>query len=168
MVSLKENGILSAKHVCTLAYWASHAGAKGEHIDKLGLRPDQNSGRYSSHYDKWAGVDIHQQGYYPVFLGRRLRHECSRQWSSLPARLPHEVLRDELLLCKTPADKLAVAVRENDLPSRYWSHPFVTGAPAGELVHPFCIYLDGVAYTRHDSCLGIWAHFFYFLRRDIY
>ena len=69
LVSLKENGILSAKHVCTLAYWASHAGAKGEHIDKLGLRPDQNSGRYSSHYDKWAGVDIHQQGYYPVFWG---------------------------------------------------------------------------------------------------
>ena len=116
--------------------WASHAGAVWQDVAKLGLRPDQQSGKYSSHYGHWAGVDIKQQGYYPIELGRRVRHECARQWAAIPARLPHEVLRDELLRSHAPAEALAEAVRKRDLPSRYWSHPFVTGAPAGELVHP--------------------------------
>ena len=159
LVSLKDSGRVSAKTTCVLAFWASRAGARGDGLASLGLRPDQKSGKYSEHFDKWSGVDIKRQNFYPLYMGISLRHECSRTWGSIPCRLPHEVLRDELLTSPLPRQKLLDAASRNDLPSRYWSHRFVIGAPEGEVVHPICLYMDGVQFSRRDSVLGIWTHF---------
>eukprot|EP00969_Alexandrium_andersonii_P043431 1904242-Alexandrium_andersonii.AAC.1 len=52
----------------------------------------------------------------------------------------------------------ALAARE--LPPVYLGHPVVKEAAAttGEPVHPLSIYLDGVAFSRTDSCLGLWCY----------
>ena len=56
-------------------------------------------------------------------------------------------------------NQLRWAKEAGELPQVYLNHPAVTSAPAGVDVHPVALYLDGVAYHRLDSVLGIWVYF---------
>ena len=135
LTELKTAGVLSAKQVCILAFWAAKAGACGEACN-MAVRPDQASGEYSKRFDKWAGVSLHSQNHYPVWMGRRLRHVAGRVWDPLPTKLPHEALEEELDGWSQPLDNLVPALEAGDLPQRYFDHPFVKLAPASDVVHP--------------------------------
>ena len=158
LTHLKMAGVLSAKQACVLAFWAAKAGAIGE-VSGLGVRPDQESGEYSKRYDRWAGANIHDQAHYPLWVGRKLRHEAGRVWSPLPARPPHEALLEELARSPAPDAALRAALKAKNLPPKYYRHEFVRSAPDDSIVHPIVIYMDGVAFSRHDSALGIWVQF---------
>ena len=166
LTHLKSIGTLSAKQTCVLAFWAGKAGACGE-VSTMGLRPDQDSGEYSKKFDKWAGVKIHEQNNYPLWLGLSLRHDAGRFWGAVPSRPPHEAFKDELSRCSKPSESLRAALAAGDLPPKYWAHEFVNAAPPGELVHPFSVYLDGVPFSRHDSVLGIWAQLLFSQERHL-
>ena len=159
LMSLKTRGALSAKQCCILAWFASKAGAVGSDLQQMASKPGQDSGQYSRHLDRWVGVNIKDQGFYPVWVGRRNRGEATRAWDTIPTRPPHEVLKSELRSSSQPVHNLEEALANSSLPQCYFDHPFVREAPAGELVHPFCLYLDAVVFSRHDSVLGIWVHF---------
>ena len=166
LTHLKSMGTLSAKQTCVLAFWAAKAGACGE-VKAMGVRPDQEAGEYSKRYDKWAGVSIHAQNHYPLWLGLSMRHDAGRYWGPLPSRLPHEAFKEEMLKWSRPADLLRVALANNDLPPKYWDHEFVKASPPEELVHPFSLYLDGVPFSRHDSVLGFWAQLLFSPERHL-
>ena len=163
LVELKVKGSLSAKQACCLAWWAGKAGCHGEAIN-MGRRPDLQSGQYSRHFDKWAECSPRALNAYKVPLGRRVRHDATRVWQPLPMVPPHEALGEELSKSGEADAALRAAIRNGTLPNRYLSHPGVRDhldpeAPKQDLVHPFCLYLDGVKYSRHDTVLGVVAYF---------
>eukprot|EP00969_Alexandrium_andersonii_P270334 11948676-Alexandrium_andersonii.AAC.1 len=76
LVRLKLQGTLSARQVCTLCFWASRAGLGGL-TKELAVRPNQQSGQYSRHFDKVVLEGACPETY-DVFLARRQRHDPSR------------------------------------------------------------------------------------------
>ena len=155
---LKYVGVLSAKQACTLAWWAAKAGAVGP-SQKLGLRPDCQSGQYSQRFDEFTRGGLGSVDLYHTPMGRRVHFEAARRFDDLPVRLPHEALREEILSSREPAERLEVALRDRSLPPKYFDHEFVRTAPAGTKVHPLALYLDYVAFTRTDIVLGIFHLF---------
>ena len=158
LASLKLGGILSAKQVCIIAFWASRAGATGN-VHKLGLRPDAQSGKCPQRFDKVFGAPPHNEGMYQLPLARRLRHDATRVWDDIPVVPPLEALLMELEGDSEPIAELNRALEADEMPPIYTQHPAVRGAPPGVVVHPISIYLDGVGFSRLDSCLGLWAYF---------
>ena len=155
LVDLKIGGTISAKVACTLAFWASKAGAVGPACD-LAVRPNQASGEFSRHFDKWTGSGARSMTTYPVPMARRMRFEASRRWTPLPMNLLSMALSEELSAPGNDmAAKLAAAVAAKDLPAAYFSHDAVRSSTG--LVHPYSIYMDAVPFTRTDSILGIFA-----------
>ena len=165
IVSLKFAGVISAKQACVLAYWASKAGSSG-HVSKLAMRPDQASGEYSRHFDTWTLSGTDSLEAYTFACGRRLHFEVERRFDHLPCRLLHEALGDELVASDARA-KLHDAIEHRRLPDQYFNHPAVFGASAESMPHPYCIYLDAVAYTRADEVLGVFAYFVLTGRRHL-
>ena len=158
IITLKMDGILSAKQACSLAFWAARSGSVGQ-VHELGLRPDQASGEYSRHVDAFVGTGIGSLDCYEIQVARRLQHDASRRWEDLPSRPPHECLEEELLANPEMVGQLQKAIRDRTLPERYFAHPAVRDCPAGCLVHPTCLYMDGVAFTRTDNILGFYIYF---------
>lgn len=158
LVELKLQNTLSAKQCCTLAFWASRAGASGD-VGDLALRPDAQSGKFSRKFDEFAGKDSKGDGMYQVGIAKRVRHEAARVWQTVPMVLPHEAFSIELAEWPEPVAELDRALAAKELPPIYFDHPAVRSAPDGVRVLPVSIYVDGVAYQRLDSCLGLWAYF---------
>lgn len=166
IVSLKLANTLSAKQACLLAFLASRAGAKGE-VQKLGLHPGAGSGKYSARFDKIVGTFPRDLPAYQVDLARRLRHDATREWGPVPMIPPHEALANELAQSREPEDALRRALRDNALPPAYSEHPSVVALQPGEVMHPICRYMDGVSFSRVDSCLGVWCHLLLTGRRHL-
>jgi hypothetical protein len=156
LLHLKLVGELSATVACQLAWWAARAGACGE-ASKLGMPPGKSSGAYSKHYDTFAKAGCGSVREYPLPLSRRLRFEASRHFKPLPMRLPHEVLATELIENPKLTEDLKAAIRTHDLPQAYFQHPAVVAAQDDTVVHPFCLYMDAVPFTRRDSVLGVFV-----------
>ena len=92
---------------------------------------------------------------------RTHRFDANRRFEDLPVRLPHEALKSELNSSPMPLEALTRAVAEGDLPERYLQHPAVVAAAPGDSIHPFCLYMDGVSFTRNDSILAFWIYFLF-------
>jgi hypothetical protein len=158
LVDLKLQNVLSARQCCVLAFWASRAGAKGV-AAQLCMRPDQQSGAYSRHFDGVVGCSPHNKDYYFVNVGRRLRHESIRRFDAIAVLPPHEILAQDVAGSPDAFDALTRARRDGVLPRVYDLHPWVQEAPVGEPVLPICVYLDGVSYSRTDTVLGVFVYF---------
>jgi hypothetical protein len=158
IVQLKLQSTLSAKQAVVLAFWAARAGATGL-VNQLGTKPGQASGAYSRHFDKIVGNGPDDLDYYYVGMGRRMRHEASRRWDNVPTIPPHESLGDEFSESSRVADLLTEAKSAGTLPGVYGEHDFVKQAPPDQPPQPFCLYLDGVSYSRLDTILGVFVYF---------
>ena len=89
--------------------------------------------------------DIDIPGYERSALGRTL----------LPhkAALPHQCLAKEM--ANTGVAE-AVAAARGDWEPLLGQHPVVARSPAGTIVVPCALYLDGVSFINRDSALGVW------------
>ncbi len=143
LVDLKCKGSISAKQACLLSYWAGKAGAKGK-ASALSQKPGQQSGSYSRRFDIVVGAGLSSLLLFWMPVIRTHRFDASRRFEDLPVRLPHEALKSELNSSPIPLEALTRAVAEGDLPERYLQHPAVVAAAPGDLIHPFCLYMDGV------------------------
>ena len=162
LVCLKLEGLLSAAAVCKLAFWAKHAGCTGP-VSSLALRPDSQTGKFSRKFDGVVGTGAlgsDASVLYQLPMGRRLRCEAMRRWGDVDVITPLEALVEEML---EDRDSLEAELRRNivdkKLPPCYSQHEAVMTAGPEELVHPVSLYVDGVSFSRTDSCLGIWAKF---------
>lgn len=75
LVELKLRGVLSARQVCTLACLAAKAGAKG--VERLGMAPDKQTGKYSRHFDHVAGGEECKDDLYHMGVPRRSKIEAT-------------------------------------------------------------------------------------------
>ena len=123
------------------------------------VRPDSASGRFSKKFDDAIGGSPNTSDLYQVSLGRKLRHDATIIWDQIPTIPPHEALLAEIESSTAPVVELDKALAANELPDIYTEHPAMVGSPPGTRIHPVSLYIDGVAYLRLDSCLGIWCYF---------
>ena len=55
------NGGLSAKNVCTLCYWASQAGMKGDLVAQYAFKPTSSGGNFQRHLERVMGMDYEKK-----------------------------------------------------------------------------------------------------------
>ena len=167
LVELKLTNILSAKQVCSIAFWATKAGLSGP-ASKLALRPDSQTGKFSRKFDTFLGSLPSDVPAYEVPTVLRPRTTATRVVAQLPVMPPHESLLEELDVNGTSlAQELRDALDDDEMPPFYTDHPAVIAAPPDVLVHPAALYMDGVAFQRQDSVLGIWAHLLFSKKRHL-
>ena len=80
LVSQLLAGKMSAKTVCSIAYWASRAGARGD-IEKLSHRPDAPSGHFQRHLDSVLGTkvsELRKSMYHIRLPGLQTKNDSSR------------------------------------------------------------------------------------------
>ena len=157
LVQLKLTNVLSARQVCTLAFWASRAGAKGT-IAKLAVKPDAQTGKFSKKFDSVVGTKPSDVPAYGVATVRRPRASATRTFEPIPLLLPHEAIGEELGNSPVALSELRQAIEDDELPPFYTEHPMVRDAGPTADIHPAALYMDGVAFQRQDGVLGIWIH----------
>ena len=161
LIDLKLAGSLSAKAVCTIAFWAHKAGACGP-VEMLKWRPDDtSSGHFHRQFDKAVGTSLQAScEFYSLQMPTQSRASSSRLLKDIPVLPLHEVLDTAFAdygLGRLRA-LLADARRDDLLPPSYFKHPAVTAAPENELVVPLTLYMDSVPFVRHDAALGVWVY----------
>ena len=168
IVDLKLQGKISAKIACYLSYWASKAGAAGP-TSELALKPGAKDGSYSARFDVFTGAGVGSLNTYEVEVARCLKGDLGRRWDQLPFLPVHEVLLDELLEDSGPEIAFQKALAAGNLPPVWDSHPNVLAAQraGNQPPRPFCIYVDGVQYSRRDTVLGFWCHWLYSSRKHL-
>lgn len=171
LVELRRSGRLSAKEVCTLAFLAENAGAKG--VSALAVRPEAASGDFQRRFDRATGfrtatglcVDLEMPGYSSQ-KGTRVIHRIK----AIP---PHEALAAEVSQDPTAPAEFRESVRARSLPPSYFAHPLVVRN--GPVMLPVALYMDGAPYQKRDSELGVvlinmatqTRHLIMVIRRDL-
>lgn len=161
LLNLLYTNALSAKAMCILCYWAAKAGAAGPVTD-FALKPGSPSGHYRRKVDAATNVDLRasEASMYKISVPQHSKYDLSRTLHPMPVRLPHEELAEEVLanpaclqgpICETAA---------------YKSHPVVRANP-GVPVMPVALYLDGIAFTKRDSMLGIFVYSLITMKRHL-
>ena len=132
LIDLKLAGSLSAKAVCTIAFWAHKAGACGP-VDELRWRPDDPSvGHFHRKVDSAVGTSLTgANDFYLLPMPTHSRASSSRIWKDIPALPLHEVL--DIAFADYGMDRLRAlleeARRDDLLPPSYFCHPAVASAP---------------------------------------
>ena len=156
LVHLKRRGILRAKHVCCLAFWASGGGCRK--ADELSLRPDAGSGKFSRKFDSANKVDKSPCRFYELKVPGHFRGDHSRTVHKVDTVPAHESLEKEIRDTPDMAHRLELALQQELLPDCYYSHPVVVDAPVGVPVYPIAVYVDGLQYTRVDSVVAFYIY----------
>ena len=148
-------GAIPAKLVCSVAWWAHHAGATGP-VDNFMLSPDSSSGHFSRHLQHALGVDLRTASHYHVDVPSYDKHSLSRSLRSTPMLLPHELFDHECSEAVGYSEALRLAAASNSLGPIYAEHPVVQHAD--KPVSPVGVYLDSVPFLKRDSVLGLWVY----------
>ena len=94
LLSLLHGGILSAKTVCIICWWAWKAGALG--VQALSFRPEAPTGHYQRHIDRVMGVRLKSEKRYRLMMPRYNKAMASRSSEEVPVNCCHEVLHCEV------------------------------------------------------------------------
>ena len=153
-----QRGHMTARQICTVAFWASQAGATG--LSVLAVNPRSSGGNYKKRVDSYVagalGPGAQPDATYVVPVPAQIHSTGSRELFDLHVMPPHEVLATahdgERASMVKELDK---ALKDGQLPPCYTNHPVVQKASAGEVVLPLALFLDGVRYGRRGAILGI-------------
>lgn len=156
VVALKNDGTISAKTACVIAFWATKSGSLGQ-IGSLAFAPNKaSSGAYSKHFDRVVAPA--NDSLYRMKAQCQMRADASTVVKEIPVVLPHEAFVQEV---EAHPELLQMAVEDRDhnvLPHSFYEHPVVQGAPGDLPVLPAAMFVDGVPFARHDGLLGVWAY----------
>lgn len=154
LLELYYKGIVSARSFCVLNHFASLAGIADERVRLYGKGPGSSSGNYQKHLDHVLGfADAKKKFYYIDTIGS-VRGEPDRVPITIPMKLPHLALAEDVADTPSMHLKLTEAIEANSLPPAYTRHPLVAGNPGP--VYPLSLYMDGVAYSEVDTVTGVW------------
>ena len=154
-MDLKRRGVLRAKHVCCLSFWAAGGGCAN--ADAFELRPDAGSGHFSRKFDSANKVDL-KAGNYELGVPGHLRGDHTRMVHTVEVMPAHESLAAEIAETPDMATRLEIALQREILPECYYTHPVVVNAPAGVSTYPVAFYVDGLQYTRVDSVVAFYVY----------
>ena len=156
LIDLRLQSHLSARQVCTLAWWLAKAGLQGVVAD-LAVHPDRSSGQYSKHFDLIAGtraVDI-AEDFYVADVAIHSRTQAKRIIQPMPVFTPLDALAEEIKSTPDMQAKLEACIEANALPQRYFDHIVKQRAPPGVPVYPCFLYIDGLKFQRTDGMVRI-------------
>jgi hypothetical protein len=159
LIDCKQRGMLSAKLVCTIAFWAAKCGAGGL-VQDLAFNPScKTIGHFSRHYDLVAGTNVHDCDidWYEVPVPSCKRGGGSPEVRDISMYLVHEAIASEIESNGQMPELLQHAKDSGILPRCYYSHPIVESCPDDIPCYPLALYLDGVKCTRTENVLGIWV-----------
>ena len=168
LIDMKLAGRINATQACIISFWAAKAGARGP-CSELGKRPGLQSGKYSMSFDKFTQLGPASMDLYQLPIARRLKMDLGRRWDPLPLIPPHEALLDELLLDDSAEQRFQQELEDDNIPLAWSEHESVVEARrlGHRLPRPFSLYLDGVAFNRRDSVLGVWVNWLYSDRKHL-
>ena len=149
----EARGGLSARSVCTLAYHAKEAGARG-FVEQLAFRPNAPSGHFQRHLDVVLSFDEETKLLYELDVPGHDRCGMERVLHKMHTLPLHEELAREVADSPGLAEQFAASVRDNAWPPAYYEHPIVRESP-GDVVYPLALYMDGIAYNKIDNVLAI-------------
>ena len=148
-------GSLTAREVCTIAYWATAAGASG-FVRTLSFRPDAPTGHFSRHLRTVLRMDVLEANQSTIDVPCYSKAEFDRSVMALPCMPLFESLGREVAATPNMASRLADMVSSDSLPPVVTEHTvFET---SGQLAQPCVLYVDAVPTTKKDSLLGFWVH----------
>ena len=154
LTDLKLRSKLSATDVCVLSYWAVLAGAQGASLRKLAKEPgDGNTGRYSDHFDRATGMNLHDDNFAVIKAPMFSQAEGIRVVKDLIALPPQLTLQDEVEARANWDGDLSEFV--SDMPPAYHER-IVTKRAAPQVSIPCAVYFDGVQYATRSSLIGFW------------
>lgn len=153
LLDMNTRRILSAKHVCVIAFWASKVGLGGV-VASLALNPSASTGHFQRKLDRATRFDqtLHEVQY-ELTIPSHDRAQVERDIKVIPVVPPHEALQREVRDRPTLRDKLAELVRDKTMPDDYFCHPVVRQHELGT-VFPLQLFVDGVPTTKKDSMIG--------------
>ena len=147
---------LTAKSLATLCYFAVNMKGKG-FANELAMAPGKHGPSYSKHINAKLREPDWNERYYDLPMPCTDRFDSCRAMDMVPALPLHEAILDELETASVDlASKLAEV--KHLFPPIYQQHPVVRSAPHGVPVYAFTLFLDGVALTRVDGTLGVFAY----------
>ena len=154
-------GKMDATILCQICYLSVKAGACGDGLKRMALRPGESSGNYSKHLKKYIPVDC--SDLYTIKVPGHIKG--SREQMNLLIAAPHVVLEEEMQrLSATGEVDIKHKIESLEWADSYESHPKFCRKDGSDqdrrLVVPCALYMDGVKYTRsvgpkQDSMLGI-------------
>ena len=153
LLSLLNRGMLSAKHVCILSFFASKAGAQG-FVCNLAKKPDSPSGHFQRHLDKELGWKDEVKDLYCLEAPGHNRYDKDRVVHKLDSIPVHELIAEEVSENPSLIDKLTNLVTKREWTIDYYENPIVTGHP-DEPVFPLGLYADFVNHSKIDAVCGI-------------
>ena len=159
LVDLKFKGVLNATQTCMLCFWCHRAGVKSDLIKKLSVRPDSQSGWFSTHFNRVLGVrsDDIDEPYYEMDVVGYNRGQAVRCSRLVPIWPPLEAIDEEYRRNPGLPARLTAAIDACELPPKYLSHRVVRDNVSGVPVFPIAFYADAVAFMRTDGVLGLWV-----------
>ena len=141
---MNHEGRLTAKDTCTIAYWASKAGAAGP-VSDIAYRPDASSGHFQRHLDTVGGLKANSALFYQIPVPCHTKHDQRRRVVDVQVLPPHEGLHREHM--DNPG--LAATVADSAWPPSVANHSVVR-ASHGPVV-PLALYVDAAQYIKRDS-----------------
>ena len=148
-----NRGSLSAKAVCTLAFFATKAGAQG-FVKRLSFNPDAASGHFQRHIDSVLLFSEDKKKLYELTCPGHTRYDKDRVTHTIHTVPLHEALANEVADHPEMASTLKAMTENREWSVDAYSHPVVRANP-GDDVYPLSLYLDGISHTKVDNVLGI-------------
>lgn len=157
-------GSMSAREVCTLAYWASAAGASG-FVKKLAFRPDAPTGHFSRHLRTVLRMNQLEKEQMSISVPCYSKTEFERSLMDLPCVPVFESLARELSDTPAMATQLEHMVQSKVFPPIVTEHCLFKSSSGRSL--PTVLYVDAVPISKHESLMGFWVHTLVSLRRHL-
>jgi hypothetical protein len=151
LLSLHVDGRLSAKAVCTLAYWAAKAGAHGP-VRDLAFRPSAPTGHYQRHLDSAVRLRGQPEDFTVLRVPGHSKHSPHRTVQDISVMPPHECLHKEV----TMDPSILEGVNPADWPPSFHTHPVIQNAPVGSVI-PLAFYMDAAQYTKSGAAIVVFV-----------
>lgn len=167
LLQLLFDAKISATSLCTIAYWATRAGAQGKVVD-YALNPNSSSGHFMAKVDKVNGVrmvDVRKNMFH-IDVPCLSKYDFSRSVHPMAVDPPHESLDKEVRDNPWILEETRRRTEAREWPPAFYDH-CVVQRNAGEVVLPLAVYLDGISMTRNDSMIGVFVYSLTSLRRHL-
>ena len=157
LVELYMSGRMTAKTVCTLAYWAKHGGIKGS-AKTFAMTPTSQAGHCARRMETALGLKEYEHQLYRAPVPGHSKLSGSREIKQQYFLPPHEAFAEEAKRSPGLLDRLEEEKCKRSWSYAYERHPIVMQALPEEKVLPLAIFIDGVPFAKKDSMLAFYVY----------
>jgi len=124
LIFLRLTGVISAKMLCHICFWAAKAGATGP-VSEFAKAPGAQTGKYQRHMDRLLGFKQAKQKQAVLRVPTWAVHSGERVLTDIRVVPPHEALDEETIQHPENHALLREAIAKETLPHSYCQHVLV-------------------------------------------